>query len=143
MAAIAGRKAGRLGRRIVFAILVIVAVWYAAPGAVVSGRFYRQAHVPSPDTTELKRFTDALPSPASGATINEGLPHNFFHPETFLTAVWTTPLVIEHDSPFREYAPSAATPDGRAMLALLGDPANYRPYGGPKLCGGYHPDFML
>lgn len=88
---------------------------------------------------------EGLPMPPGGQTvIREGLPHPTMEAKAFEAEksgpkakvevggypLYQAPLVVEG-------------PDRRGLLAILNDPASYRPFSGEKRCGGFHPDYAV
>jgi hypothetical protein len=104
-------------------------------------RFSGKAHVPQVHSD----FT-ALPhvAPTAGAKIThvyQGLPHNYFDSD-FNRAVLLTHNFTLHGYPFYS---DKLTPDANTLDLVakrLKDNSAYSSYSGPKLCGGYHADFV-
>lgn len=71
------------------------------------------------DRSSLDRISEGLRR-AAAFVLYEGLPHQFYE----------TPIMV-------------AVEDADALRRLSTDPESFSSYGGPKKCGGYHPDYCL
>jgi hypothetical protein len=80
---------------------------------------------------------------AQTVTVYEGLPHQMFENDAYLRELKRADVVRIETFPF--YAePLSVSPPEKSELTetVLGDDAHI-PYRGPKMCGGYHPDYVL
>lgn len=115
---------------------------YAIPRLWTTVRFAGQAHVPSLDG-DFARIDSLLPTADSQiASFHRGLPRNFDDTSEFLRAVWLSPTWSYHGYRFQfsEWRPSPAF---RSLVhGALTQKQSFEAYGGPKLCGGYHADFV-
>jgi hypothetical protein len=106
-------------------------------------RFAGNAHVPSVDA-DFGNLQKVLPS--KSATIVEaflGLPHNFADTDDFIQELWHSDNRSIHG--YRFYSdPIALTDELKQVIhGLFTVQGAFTPYGGPKLCGGYHADFAV
>ena len=80
---------------------------------------------------------------ANEVRLYEGLPHQMFERD-LLAAERRTKAVVELDGyPFYQEPLTLAPQDAESLFARLGNPAAYRAWLGPKLCGGFHPDYAV
>jgi hypothetical protein len=122
--------------------LLLIFSLYAIPRLWTTARFSGQAHVPSLDG-EFPRISSLLPS-ADGRLISfhRGLPHNYFDSLDFLHAVWLSPTWSYHGYCF-EFSEWSPSPEFRTLVhSAFTQKHSFKQYGGPKLCGGYHADFL-
>lgn len=133
----------RKRRRIIVLLLLIGLIGgYVAPRLVTTVRFFGTAHEPSVDG-EFTDFENLLPEPDSTPIkFHAGLPHNFFDKSSFIRAVWLSRTKNFHGYRFfsKKWLPSGEFTD--VVAQVLTDPKSFRAYRGPKLCGGYHADFL-
>jgi hypothetical protein len=80
---------------------------------------------------------------AQTVAVYEGLPHQMFENDVYLSELKRADVVRIETFPFYE-APLNVSPPEKSKLTeiVLGDDAHI-PYAGPKMCGGYHPDYVL
>ena len=95
-----------------------------------------------PATIEASAVYRTTLSAAKSLVVLEGLPHQKFEQESFLTEsarkdtqkIWIYPF----------YTPSVEAKNATDLRKLLGNSATIKVYGGyKKLCGGFHPDYSL
>jgi hypothetical protein len=80
---------------------------------------------------------------ASSAKVYEGLPHNYWEPEQYASERKSKPTIIIEDFAFYE-PPISATPASLTQLHdLLTSKSSFKPFRGPKACGGFHPDWCV
>ena len=91
-----------------------------------------------PLAEDLRRASNAQPP-----TLYEGLPHQFVEHELFLRERDTKSVVESHGYLFYKRPLPLGAADAAAVRATLLDAATYKPYSGPKSCGGFHPDYRL
>jgi hypothetical protein len=80
---------------------------------------------------------------AQTVSVYEGLPHQMFESDSYLSEMKRTDVVRIETFPFYG-APLNVSPLEKSKLTeiVLGGDAHIR-YRGPKHCGGYHPDYAL
>ncbi|NJK91204.1 MAG: hypothetical protein HC904_04820 [Blastochloris sp.] len=78
---------------------------------------------------------------ASTLRVYEGLPHPLFERELMQREEARLDVVRLGGFPFYSPAIPARLPD--ELRTGLADPASLRPFGGEKLCGGFHPDYAV
>ena len=100
---------------------------------------------PELSARELIQFTPISEgvSRASALLLYEGLPHPSWEAEQFKTELATKKTVRFHDYPFYERPLPVAADEIGPLRRLSAAASSYWSYGGPKLCGGYHPDYCL
>lgn len=76
-------------------------------------------------------------------TLYEGLPHQLVEHELFLRERDTKAVVESHGYLFYKRPLPLSAADAAAVRATLLNAATYKPYSGPKSCGGFHPDYRL
>ena len=94
---------------------------------------------------DLKLFTPISEAigRASNLTLFEGLPHQAHEADELKHELATKKTIRLHRFPFYEQ-PLAVGADAVEVLRHLSASAkSYQTYGGPKLCGGFHPDYCL
>jgi hypothetical protein len=82
-------------------------------------------------------------SQASSLTLYEGLPHHSWEGELLKKELATKKTVTIHGFPFYERPLHVAAADVDELRRLSISADSFSPYGGPKACGGYHPDYCL
>ncbi|MEO6183695.1 MAG: hypothetical protein ABIP71_11485 [Verrucomicrobiota bacterium] len=131
-------------QKIVIAVLlalVLVAFFMRDSRLVAQWRFAGDAHVPKLNSN----FAD-LPKVVSSKNqkigkIVRGLPHNFNDEDEFVRDLWNSENVSIHGYRFYK-EPLQSTPEFESILhSVMTSQKSFRPYGGPKMCGGYHADF--
>ena len=80
---------------------------------------------------------------ATSLTLYEGLPHQAFDRELMESEIVTKKTIHWHDFPFYERPLTASTADVETLRSLCENPDSFCAYRGPKLCGGFHPDYCL
>jgi len=80
---------------------------------------------------------------ASRVEIFEGLPHPRWERESLVKESQRADTFENHD--FRFYSPAMPLPlsQRRQLLSRVLKDSNYRQWQGYKLCGGFHPDFLV
>lgn len=73
--------------------------------------------------------------------VYEGLPHPLMERERFKKEMKREDVVKIGGCSF--YTPAVQSKDQEKLRKLLTDPETSSLYGGPKLCGGFHPDFAV
>jgi hypothetical protein len=80
---------------------------------------------------------------AQTVAVYEGLPHPMFESDIYLSELKRADIVRIETFPFYAEPLSVSPPEKSTLTEIvLGDDAHI-PYGGPKMCGGYHPDYVL
>jgi len=82
-------------------------------------------------------------SQASALTLYECLPHQSWEGELLKKELATKKTITIHGFPFYERPLSIAAADVEELRRLSVAADSFSPYGGPKACGGYHPDYCL
>ena len=78
---------------------------------------------------------------ATELVVFEGLPHQMWESDQLEAELKRSDTTKIWNYPF--YTPGVAATNAYDLKVLLGSQASIRPYGGGKLCGGYHPDFCV
>jgi hypothetical protein len=76
-------------------------------------------------------------------TLYEGLPHQFVEHELFLRERNRKSVIESHGYLFYKRPLPLRAADAAAVREALLEASNYKPYSGPKSCGGFHPDYQL
>ena len=124
-------------------IVAALSLIYAGPRLSTTLRFAGRAHVPSlsGDFTRLDILLP--PSSSTVSSFHLGLPHNYFASDEFLKSVWFTFTTSHHGYRFRSFAWTPSPRFADLVQRLFTEKSTFTPYGGPKLCGGYHADFAV
>jgi hypothetical protein len=117
----------------------------------------------APETTKCSDYTEArltrppaewrTLSDVSGFLVNvrsaqtvsvyEGLPHRMFESDIYLRELKREDVIRIETFPFYGESLSVSPTEQSTLTQIvLGDDAHI-PYRGPKMCGGYHPDYVL
>lgn len=75
--------------------------------------------------------------------IYEGLPHQHDEADLLKQELKSKKTVTFHKFPFYESAIMPEVQLAKQLTAICGEKTAYKVYGGPYLCGGYHPDWCL
>ena len=94
------------------------------------------------DMTVLPEFIDAL-AKAKEMTVFEGLPHPHWEPDELQTERRSKKCVNLHGYLFYDDARVAAGEDFVSLQQALSLRGGIIEWGGHKLCGGYHPDYLI
>ncbi|HEX7181684.1 MAG TPA: hypothetical protein VF756_07565 [Thermoanaerobaculia bacterium] len=94
------------------------------------------------DLPQFKSIADGIRSAAT-ADLYEGLPHQLFEHDAFNNELATKKIVQLHGFLFYEHPLAIGAEDVERLRQLSAAPESYRRYGGPKPCGGFHPDYAL
>ena len=83
--------------------------------------------------------------PAWGGKIEvfEGLPHQLWEADQLKKEKETKPKIELHGFPFYKNQMVVKDDDRKKLTELIWDRKSNRPFGGFKLCGGFHPDFLV
>jgi hypothetical protein len=73
----------------------------------------------------------------------EGLPHQMWEKQSLEKELREKKTIRIDGYPFYEETLEVKDQDLRTIFSQLKDSKNFQPYAGPKLCGGYHPDYCL
>lgn len=133
----------RWRRDFIILALLIAALWWSGPRLLYFG--WTTAFGTSPNRqADFSQLSHVLPPPDTTlAVIYRGLPHQMWASgELFLDLFTTTNRSI---GGYRFYTTPIPASDElrRALTTAMRTPALYRPYRGPKACGGYHPDYCF
>lgn len=80
---------------------------------------------------------------ADRITVYEGLPHPMYEEEEFRRELQAKATVQLHGFPFYREPLALKQGDVETLRGLLGTEGSYMPYGGEKMCGGFHPDYAV
>ncbi len=128
---------------VVLAILGLAAFLFRDSRLAAQIRFADNAHVPSVDADFSKLHHVTPPKSAKVTEAYPGLPHNFVDDEAFVRELWNSDNRSIHG--YRFYSkPLALSADFKLVIHdLFTAEDTFTPYGGPKMCGGYHADFAV
>ncbi|HET8670037.1 MAG TPA: hypothetical protein VFM05_05250 [Candidatus Saccharimonadales bacterium] len=73
----------------------------------------------------------------------EGLPHQMFALQLHEQELRTKKTVSFHGFPFYEETLELKEADAAELTLFFRDSKSFKPYWGPKACGGFHPDYCL
>ena len=73
----------------------------------------------------------------------EGLPHQSWEGELLKSELANKKTVTIHDFPFYQKPQKISDKDAATLRALCLGKKSFEPFGGYKLCGGFHPDWCL
>ncbi|MCW1886516.1 hypothetical protein OKA04_17390 [Luteolibacter flavescens] len=141
--------AGQMGRRrklawITGGIFTLLAAILLIDGRVVALlRFAGTAHQPSFDR-DFRQLETLLP--AGDPEIQEvyqGLAHPYGNKDAFVRQLWESPNRSILGYRFHEQQEMLAPDLKEKMARVLSRQDSFTPYGGPKMCGGYHADFAV
>lgn len=96
-----------------------------------------------PESVSIKesdQFRETLMK-ATEIMVFEGLPHQTWQHKQLEEELQRQDITKIWDFPF--YTPSVKASNADQLKRLLGSPAAIQIYGGPKACGGYHPDYCV
>jgi hypothetical protein len=93
---------------------------------------------PTIEASAIYRTTVAA---AKSIVVFEGLPHQRWDRELLAVEIQRKDTQKIWEYPF--YAPSVAATNADDLRQLLSRSDSIVVYGGPKLCGGYHPDYCI
>jgi len=128
-------------KRLLKVALLVLLAFYAVPRVLQTVRFPGWPHVPNANS-DFPSFLAALLPSANAATIDRAHPGavHYSAGPAFLADLWFTPTTSLAGYPLdaRDWDPTEE--DKATLFELLCNPVNFSRYGGPKLCGGFHPD---
>jgi hypothetical protein len=93
---------------------------------------------PSIEASALYRTTVAA---AKSIVVFEGLPHQMWDKELLAVEIKRKDTRKIWEYPF--YTPSVPATNSNDLRKLLSRSDSITVFGGPKLCGGYHPDYCI
>lgn len=100
-------------------------------------------HDPNADPVDAARpFVLAIRG-ADAMSLYEGLPHQRSEREALASERRSKPVVELDGYPFYAEPLELRGDDGAWLTEILGAATTIAPWGGEKLCGGYHPDYAL
>jgi hypothetical protein len=99
--------------------------------------------VPIGKTVPVSASEDARSSlrSANPLRVYEGLPHQNKEQALLKTELARRETIRLHGYPF--YTPAVAAKNDATLRRILANPSSFRPYTGPKTCGGFHPDYAV
>ena len=80
---------------------------------------------------------------AESVTLYEGLPHQVHEADLLKSELAAQKTVSRHGFPFYAATLPLKEKDAKALLALAADDKAYQPWAGAKMCGGFHPDYLV
>lgn len=80
---------------------------------------------------------------AGKVIIYEGLPHNRLEHEVYKSEKQRKDLIKIGDFLFYHIKNELKNEEAEELISILLNPENFKPYIGPKLCGGFHPDYGI
>ncbi len=95
-------------------------------------------NAPTIEASDVYRTTVAA---AKSIVVFEGLPHQSWDPKLLAVEIKRKDTQKIWKFPF--YTPSVAATNSDDLRHLLSRSDSIKVYGGPKLCGGYHPDYCI
>ncbi len=128
-------------RTILFTVVVLVEVGCIA--GIFHARFVRwETRFSLRDSFKFRPFASQIRNAESFA-LYEGLPHQFSEASLLRSELASKEtLRIERFDFYKKAVPITPT-DLDALVHLSSSSSTYVTYSGPKLCGGFHPDFAL
>ena len=127
---------GKRIRHIGVALVVLLAAAYALFLA-----FFPKTLLMKASPIEASAIYRTTVSAAKSLLVFEGLPHQSVEPVLLATELKRKDTTEIWDFPF--YTPSIEATNADDLRKVLSNPASLAVYAGPKLCGGYHPDFCI
>jgi hypothetical protein len=137
------RRLSRWQRRFVILALTIVVLWWPGVRLFYYGWVTTIGSTPfrRTDFSQLSRVLP--PADARLVAIYPGLPHQRRESDKLLHELFTA----SHRAigGYRFYSCPLSVPDAlrSRISSAMQSPALYYPFRGPKLCGGYHPDYCF
>ena len=138
-----GRSRKRWRRFFVTLALLIALLSWSGPRLFYYCWINSRGSVPKRQT-DFDQLARVLPSSdAKLAFVHKGLPHQMWASRELWRDLFTT--ANRSIGGYRFYTTPIAASDElrRALTTAMRTPALYEPYGGPKHCGGYHPDYCF
>jgi hypothetical protein len=89
-----------------------------------------------------KEFEDLTHSLAK-MTVYEGLPHPVVEPEVFASERKQKATLEVHDFLFYATPLTMSRADWKSFRRAFTHEASFKEYGGPKMCGAFHPDLLV
>lgn len=93
---------------------------------------------PAIEASAIHRTTAAS---AKTLAVFEGLPHQTWDQKLLASEIKRKDTKKIWNYPF--YTPSIDASNADDLRKVLSSPDSIRVYGGPKMCGGYHPDYCI
>ena len=125
-----------MNRRFLLTLFAMCAVLLSAGNAAV------RPELTAEDLSQFTPISEGIRR-ASSLTLYEGLPHQMWEADQFKKELATKKTIRIHDFPFYERPLVLAADEIEPLRRLSAAGSSYTTYGGPKLCGGYHPDYCL
>ena len=128
-------KTPPLPRNRLMGLLAAIVAAVALPSCVTTSPIGERVPVAAADDFRTSlRAADPL-------LVHEGLPHQAHEREIMQREAARKDVAWIQGYPY--YTPAVRAKQPEALRRVLADPASYRPYGGPKTCGGFHPDYAV
>ncbi len=99
------------------------------------------AELEKPATIEASAIYRTTVAAAKTIEVFEGLPHQRWDKELLTVELKRKDTQAICKFPF--YTPSTTASNSDALRKLLSSADSIKEYGGPKMCGGYHPDYCV
>ena len=80
---------------------------------------------------------------ADRTTLFEGLPHPVWEKGGLAAELKAKKTVQTHGFPFYAEPLPLKAEDAKALTALAANPKSFQKWAGAKLCGGFHPDYLV
>jgi hypothetical protein len=121
-------------------LIVQIALWaiFVSPG------FSREKDRRETDTNfdNYKSLAAAI-AKADKMVLYEGLPHPLSEGKLLDEELKMKKTVRLHGFPFYARSLQLKERDAKELTKLFTDPNSFKPYRGPKKCGGFHPDYCI
>ena len=124
----------------ILSLLVIIV--FAPNSILVASELFPAAAKIHKTFGELPKLAKVIRGQTS-LTLYEGLPHQVWEQEGLKKELEEKETVKQHKFHFYKKANKVSKDDEAALRKLCCGKGAFRPYQGPKACGGFHPDFSL
>jgi|GEM_PF-2387509 len=94
------------------------------------------------DMAALPRLTDSIPQ-ATASVLCEGLPHQGWEITLFESEREAKPHIESHGHLFYAEAITPTPAQLAQLVTIIRDSATFEEWGGMKMCGLYHPDWLM
>jgi len=127
--------------------VIIAAAWLGAPvnGAKIDEHYDPLMGFAKWEKSQPLALAVALQTvdSASKITIYEGLPHQMFEARSFRREAERADVLWVHDVPFYQKPLEVTPEDLKRATAVYHAAESHQNFSGPKLCGGFHPDYYI
>ena len=125
-----------MNRRFFFSLLGACTILHGASHAEV------RSDLTAKDLSQFTPIAEGIRR-ASSLNLYEGLPHQGWEADQLKKELATKKTLRIHGFPFYERPLPIAADEVEPLRRLCAAADSFLSYGGPKLCGGYHPDYCL